>query len=137
MFDVLCTYNIGECSLGRKPISDEPKTDELVIRLTKSERAELDQAAGDGGTSTWARRIVLRAARAAKKKRAMMPEFRTDGLFSDADILKIPGINTTAKELSEARDAGELHFVKVPKRGPRSYGHQLAAWLEREKGFQP
>jgi hypothetical protein len=123
--------------MGRRPISDEAKTEELVIRLTRSERAELDEAADGEGTSTWARRIILRAARAAKKKRPMMPEFKVDGLFSDVEILKIPGINTTVQELTKARQTGKLHFVKVPKRGPHSYGHQVAEWLERQKGFQP
>jgi hypothetical protein len=35
----------------------------LKIRLTASERAELDRAAGGDETSTWARHVLLRAAR--------------------------------------------------------------------------
>ena len=38
--------------MGRKPIADERKYDELRIRLTDSERAELDKAAGKLPTST-------------------------------------------------------------------------------------
>ena len=54
--------------MGRKPISGEPKTGELVIRLTDSERAELDRAAGNLGTSTWARDLLLQAARTKNKR---------------------------------------------------------------------
>jgi hypothetical protein len=56
--------------MGRKPISGEPKTGELVIRLTDAERAELDRAAGSIPTSTWARDLLLLAARKPSKKRA-------------------------------------------------------------------
>jgi hypothetical protein len=56
--------------MGRKPLSGECKTTEIAIRLTRAERAELDQAAGDSWTSTWARDLLLKAARAkARKKR--------------------------------------------------------------------
>jgi len=51
---------------GRPPKPpDERKSDELRIRLTADERAELDRAA-DGKTSTWARELLLRAARRVK-----------------------------------------------------------------------
>jgi uncharacterized protein (DUF1778 family) len=57
--------------VGRPPLSDERKTDTpLKIRLTDAERAELDlaaKAAGEG-TSTWARDLLLRAARTKNKK---------------------------------------------------------------------
>ena len=122
---------------GRRPLSGERKTGELVIRLSDSERAELDRAAGQLGTSTWARTLILRAARAARSGKLMMPNFKSDDLLSDAAILKIPGINTSREELSDARRSGKLCFVNVPKRGPHSSGRQLAEWLEKEKGFQP
>ncbi|MEX0700987.1 MAG: hypothetical protein WD069_02720 [Planctomycetales bacterium] len=44
-----------------KPPEDR-KSAELRIRLTGAERAELD-AAAEGGTSTWARDVLLKAAR--------------------------------------------------------------------------
>ena len=62
--------------MGRKPLSEEPKTNRpLRVLLTDSERAELDAAAVAAGvpTSTWARDLLLSAARAAvpvKKKPA-------------------------------------------------------------------
>lgn len=55
--------------MGRKPISGDRKWSQLRIRLTAGERAELDAAAGEAGTSTWARAILLReAARQARKR---------------------------------------------------------------------
>ena len=54
--------------MGRKPISDERKYNELRIRLTDAERAELDRAAGNLGTSTWARDVLLQAARTKRQK---------------------------------------------------------------------
>ncbi len=48
---------------GRPPKEpDERKSAELRIRLTEQERAELDAAAG-GNTSTWARELLMKAAR--------------------------------------------------------------------------
>jgi hypothetical protein len=55
-------------TMGRKPIADERKYDELRIRLTDSERVELDKAAGKLPTSTWARDLLLNAARTKKAK---------------------------------------------------------------------
>jgi len=55
--------------MGRKPLSGEPKTNRpLRIRLTDAERAELDRAAGKLGTSTWARDLLLQAARTKNSK---------------------------------------------------------------------
>jgi len=54
--------------MGRKPIADERKYDEFRIRLTDSERAELDKAAGKLPTSTWARELLLNAARTKQAK---------------------------------------------------------------------
>ena len=52
-----------ETQRGRPPKpADERKAAELRIRLTEDERQELDAAAG-GKTSTWARTILLRAAK--------------------------------------------------------------------------
>lgn len=49
--------------MGRPPKpDDERKSAELRIRLTAEERAALDKAA-DGQTSTWARDVLLRAAK--------------------------------------------------------------------------
>jgi len=42
------------------------KTNILKIRLSESERLDLD-AAADGKTSTWARDVLLRAAKKKKK----------------------------------------------------------------------
>jgi hypothetical protein len=48
---------------GRPPKEpDERKSAELRIRLTEQERKELDGAAG-GNASTWARQLLLKAAR--------------------------------------------------------------------------
>jgi len=48
---------------GRPPKPPEDrKAAQLRIRLTEEERAELDRAAG-GNTSTWAREVLLRAAK--------------------------------------------------------------------------
>ena len=43
-------------------VTNEPKPTELRIRLTEQERAELDKAAGEN-TATWAREVLLKAAR--------------------------------------------------------------------------
>jgi uncharacterized protein (DUF1778 family) len=52
---------------GRPPKPpEERKSAELRIRLTKSERATLDEAA-KGKTSTWARKLLLKAARREAK----------------------------------------------------------------------
>lgn len=49
--------------MGRPPKpDDERKSAELRIRLTADEREELDRAAGDN-TSTWAREVLLKAAK--------------------------------------------------------------------------
>jgi hypothetical protein len=49
--------------MGRPPLPPEKrKGAELRIRLTDDERAELDRAAGKD-TSTWARELLLRAAK--------------------------------------------------------------------------
>lgn len=52
-----------ETKMGRPPKPpDERKAAELRIRLTQAEREELDRAAGEN-TSTWAREVLLRAAK--------------------------------------------------------------------------
>jgi hypothetical protein len=54
---------------GRRPLSGEPKTERtLRIRLTDSERAELDRAAGKLPTSAWARDLLLQSARTKNNK---------------------------------------------------------------------
>ena len=52
--------------MGRKPLSDIAKESQLRILLTSKEREELDTAATAAGvpTSTWARDLLLAAARA-------------------------------------------------------------------------
>jgi len=51
---------------GRPPKPPgERKTAELRIRLTEAQRAQLDAAAGED-TSTWARELLLRAAKRKK-----------------------------------------------------------------------
>ena len=49
----------------KKP-PEERKTAELRIRLTETQRVELDSAAGQD-TSTWARDVLLRAAKRSRK----------------------------------------------------------------------
>jgi hypothetical protein len=52
---------------GRPPKPpEERKAAELRIRLTDGQRAELDAAAGQD-TSTWARDVLLRAAKRSRK----------------------------------------------------------------------
>jgi hypothetical protein len=56
-----------QSKMGRPPKpSTERKAAELRIRLTESQRAELDEAAGQD-TSTWARDVLLRAAKRRSK----------------------------------------------------------------------
>lgn len=52
--------------MGRKPLADTAKSGMFYIRVTTEERAELDTAASAAGvpTSTWARDLLLSAARA-------------------------------------------------------------------------
>jgi uncharacterized protein (DUF1778 family) len=53
--------------MGRKPLPPEDRREKpLRIRLTDAEREEIDKAA-NGQSSTWAREVLLRAARKAKK----------------------------------------------------------------------
>jgi hypothetical protein len=48
---------------GRPPKDDEERRDiRFQIRVTQAEMTELERAAG-GNTSTWAREILLRAAK--------------------------------------------------------------------------
>jgi uncharacterized protein (DUF1778 family) len=55
--------------MGRKPLDPEDRRSKpLRIRLTDAEREEIDNAA-NGRSSTWAREVLLQAARKAKKKR--------------------------------------------------------------------
>jgi hypothetical protein len=54
---------VKQSKMGRPPKApDERKAAELRIRLTEAQRAELDAAAGQD-TSTWARDVLLRAAK--------------------------------------------------------------------------
>ena len=56
--------------MGRKAMSGVRKTDRpLRIRLTDEERETLDRAAADKPTATWAREILLAAAKRVGKKR--------------------------------------------------------------------
>lgn len=49
--------------MGRPPLPQGERMDKLLkVRLTASQRAELDRAAG-GDTATWAREVLLRAAK--------------------------------------------------------------------------
>jgi uncharacterized protein (DUF1778 family) len=55
--------------MGRKPLPpEERRAKPLRIRLTDAEREEIDRAA-DGQSSTWAREVLLSAARKAKKRK--------------------------------------------------------------------
>jgi len=50
--------------MGRPPLPPEERMNtQLKIRFTAAERADLDRAAGDDETSTWAREVLLRAAK--------------------------------------------------------------------------
>ena len=53
--------------MGRKPLGDVSKSHMMRIRMSESERAEIDDAASAAGltTSAWARDLLLSAARAA------------------------------------------------------------------------
>jgi hypothetical protein len=54
--------------MGRPKLPPDERMDKLLkIRLTAAERAELDRAAG-GDTSTWARELLLRAAKRAARQ---------------------------------------------------------------------
>ena len=56
------------CRMGRPPLPDNERREKpLRIRLSPEERAEVDKAA-KGKTSTWAREVLLRAARRARKQ---------------------------------------------------------------------
>lgn len=59
--------------MGRKPLSGKRKSDRpLRIRLTDEERDVLDQAAAkvDKSTATWARELLLKAARMRSSSRS-------------------------------------------------------------------
>ncbi len=61
--------------MGRKPLGDVSKSHMMRIRMSESERAEIDAAATASGmtTSAWARDLLLSAAReptVPKKKAA-------------------------------------------------------------------
>ena len=52
-----------EPKMGRPPLPEEERMDKILkIRLSAAELAELKRAA-DGDTSTWAREVLLRAAK--------------------------------------------------------------------------
>jgi hypothetical protein len=55
---------------GRKPISGERMYNQMHVRLTDSERAELDRAASLSGlpTARWARNVLLDHARKATEQ---------------------------------------------------------------------
>ena len=54
--------------MGRPPLPDNERREKpLRIRLSPEERAEVEKAA-KGKTSTWARDILLRAAKRANKQ---------------------------------------------------------------------
>lgn len=54
--------------MGRPPLPDNERREKpLRIRLSPEERAEVDKAAR-GKTSTWAREVLLRAAKRANKE---------------------------------------------------------------------
>ena len=69
--EFICGYNISmntndTTRMGRPPKPpDERKSSELRIRLTEADRETLDEAAGARGaeTSTWARDVLLKAAK--------------------------------------------------------------------------
>jgi hypothetical protein len=53
--------------MGRPPLPDKDRRAKpLRIRLTDAERAEIDKAAS-GASSTWARDVLLKAARRTNK----------------------------------------------------------------------
>ena len=63
--NIFCGYNkrMDKNERGRPPKADDERKDNaLRIRMTKDERESLDQAA-DGKTSSWARDVLLKAAR--------------------------------------------------------------------------
>ena len=63
--NIFCCYtnSMDKTERGRPPkADDERKSAELRIRMTQEERELLDAAAG-GKTSTWARDVLIRAAK--------------------------------------------------------------------------
>ena len=69
--ELFCCYNISmnkteTTQMGRPPKPpDQRKSSELRIRLTETDRETLDDAAKSRGaeTSTWARDVLLKAAK--------------------------------------------------------------------------
>ncbi len=59
-----------------KPLAEVKKTEQLRMLLTVSERGELDSAAAAAGKplSTWARDLLLSAARSPAKKTRATPK---------------------------------------------------------------
>jgi hypothetical protein len=53
-----------------------------------------------------------------------------EGLFSDAQLLRIPNIGVSGEDLREAREAGALKYALTGKSGPCSYGKHVQAWLD-------
>lgn len=63
--NIICcySYHMTKNERGRPPKADDERKDaELRIRMTREERERMDQAA-DGKTSTWARDVLVRAAK--------------------------------------------------------------------------
>ena len=56
--------------MGRKPLGEVSKSHMMRVRMSESERAEIDAAASASGqtTSAWARDLLLTAARAVPSK---------------------------------------------------------------------
>jgi hypothetical protein len=52
-----------------------------------------------------------------------------DKLYSDVELLKV--LTTfTASDLESARDIGVLPYINVRRKGPRSRGWQVLAWID-------
>ena len=62
--------------MGRKPLDDIAKLELIRVRITPSERAELDTAAAAAGvpTSTWLRDLGLSAARELSSPKTTAPK---------------------------------------------------------------
>jgi hypothetical protein len=58
---------MNENNTGKLP-ADEHRPSELRIPVTKLERAQLDRAAAGGHTATWARLVLLAAAKKSAKQ---------------------------------------------------------------------
>jgi hypothetical protein len=55
--------------VGRPPLPEDVKLSErILIRLSKSELAAIERAAGDKPVATWAREVLVRQAKLGRRR---------------------------------------------------------------------